>query len=1182
MSFSGFFSSFGGAFGGALGGGIFSTIGRFAGSMLGKYLDESSHTPDEYFHYKKQLEFLFLTSNVLNKPIPLVFGKAKVYGHIIWAKPINEVENTSTNTQYFADSHYAKNIHHSISYLYYANFAMAICEGEIEKIEKVWANEELIDLSNYNYTLYVGSEDQNPDPLIQQEYGPKTCAFRGVAYIVFKDLPLGDFGNAIPQFSFEVVRKSYVPTVKTVEDLVRSMIIIPGSGEFVYDTKIQYKIYKTEDGAELDRQILNSHNHKGIANSVHSLDQLLSVCPNLESVGLVVCWFANSLNIRDCYILPAVEYQDANSSTSEEWRVGRFTRETAKLIGRDGMHPRYGGSVNDASLIRYLEELKKRNLQVMLYPMFFMDLHGKPWRGHLTGDAEHIEQFFNKDGGYNNFILHYANLTKNLVSSFVIGSELKKVTSIRDHSHNFPAVYELIKLASQVKNIVGNNVKVTYAADWSEYHHTEGGWFHLDPLWASPYIDFVGIDAYVPITFSANSHISDEEIVKGWHSGEGFDYYLDEEKNKIPLDANYAWKNFHHWWSNVHVNPDGSQTLWQPKMKKICFTEFGYPSIDKATNQPNVFFDPNCVDGGAPLYSNSATDFSIQRRAIKASIEYWQDDEMLEDMYLWTWDARPYPAWPHYSIWTDGYLWEKGHWVNNKFGLVSLASIVTSICKNAGILANQIDVKTLDIPVEGVIFNKNISAIDAINLLRCCYFFDMYQDQDKLIFLKRGLSSILHIDEQDLIKLATSKTKSSNSLQLYEVTSNQAMNQISIGFINENKKYNLDSAYINVDAQTDRKIHFLYLPILMSNIEAERISLMIISNSKVENKVLVFTLPVSYLHLNPCDILVLTIYNITYCVRIIDIELNIFTLKITALPEDTKVYFLPRARQPQTFEFSQPNEECLFLNLPQLPWLENKQNYVHLAYSSQASSNLYASLDNQTFDRILELNNHGVIGVVLSFENNPHADIYLIDHRSKFVIYSKQNLVSVSDGELFQKLNFAVIGGEIIRFQNVQKVSENTYEISKLIRGEMLTECCIHNHYNGEKFAIIGRNINSIKVDESLVERQLYFKINAETHMFQMTNNIKPLITKLTYTLEDDLLVLRWVMRSSIYDDWIRKQTSESEKYIVALTRNGCEIKLETHESGISVNLPTSFAPLINVAIYSYSSLELLFNFDIV
>nr|WP_084686963.1 glycoside hydrolase TIM-barrel-like domain-containing protein [Rickettsia tamurae] len=84
--------------------------------------------------------------------------------------------------------------------------------------------------------------------------------------------------------------------------------------------------------------------------------------------------------------------------------------------------------------------------------------------------------------------------------------------------------------------------------------------------------------------------------------------------------------------------------------EKIWFTEFGFPSINKAPNQPNVFFDPKCTNGGSPKYSSAGMDFSVQRTAIKGFIEYWQMQEYIEEMFLWTWDARPYPAYGHTVI----------------------------------------------------------------------------------------------------------------------------------------------------------------------------------------------------------------------------------------------------------------------------------------------------------------------------------------------------------------------------------------------------------------------------------------------------------------------------------------------------------------------------------------------------
>lgn len=57
-----------------------------------------------------------------------------------------------------------------------------------------------------NIEVYLGSETQEPDPIIESYEGAGNVpAFRGTAYIVFRNLPLGNYGNAIPQIAAEVV-----------------------------------------------------------------------------------------------------------------------------------------------------------------------------------------------------------------------------------------------------------------------------------------------------------------------------------------------------------------------------------------------------------------------------------------------------------------------------------------------------------------------------------------------------------------------------------------------------------------------------------------------------------------------------------------------------------------------------------------------------------------------------------------------------------------------------------------------------------------------------------------------------------------------------------------------------------------------------------------------------------------
>ncbi|MFQ8433711.1 glycoside hydrolase TIM-barrel-like domain-containing protein [Amaricoccus sp. W119] len=99
-------------------------------------------------------------------------------------------------------------------------------------------------------------------------------------------------------------------------------------------------------------------------------------------------------------------------------------------------------------------------------------------------------------------ILHYAHLCAAAggVDAFLIGSELRGLTTLRSDASTYPAVAALVDLASDVRGILEPDTAISYAADWSEYfgHHPDDGSgdvrFHLDPLWADPNISFVGID----------------------------------------------------------------------------------------------------------------------------------------------------------------------------------------------------------------------------------------------------------------------------------------------------------------------------------------------------------------------------------------------------------------------------------------------------------------------------------------------------------------------------------------------------------------------------------------------------------------------------------------------------------------------------------------------------------------
>ena len=198
---------------------------------------------------------------------------------------------------------------------------------------------------------------------------------------------------------------------------------------------------------------------------------------------------------------------------------------------------------------------------------------------------------------------------KDYVDVFLIGNELLGLTSICNENNNFIAVDNLVALAEKVRKIVGNDVKISYAAGYKEYHSLNG-YYNLDKLWSDKNIDFVGINAFFPLTSSTQDSITKDSIKNAWFSGEGYDF-IDNEL----VEPKNAYKNIEYWWKNKHINIDNTITSWIEESKKIWFISYGFRSIDATTNEPYKNINE------LPIYSTGESSFYAQRLAIEATEE---------------------------------------------------------------------------------------------------------------------------------------------------------------------------------------------------------------------------------------------------------------------------------------------------------------------------------------------------------------------------------------------------------------------------------------------------------------------------------------------------------------------------------------------------------------------------------
>ena len=191
-------SALGAGFGGTILGLSGAAIGGMIGSAVGSVADAwivGSMTPNQRVEGAR-LESLRVTSATEGANVPRLFGRMKLAGNIIWATDFIETFRTTTQGGGKGGGGGVT----TTTALYSASFAVALCEGPITGIGRIWADGKPMDMTGVTWRWFPGDEAQTPDPFISAKMGAaNTPAYRGTAYVVLEELDLSPFGNRLPQ-----------------------------------------------------------------------------------------------------------------------------------------------------------------------------------------------------------------------------------------------------------------------------------------------------------------------------------------------------------------------------------------------------------------------------------------------------------------------------------------------------------------------------------------------------------------------------------------------------------------------------------------------------------------------------------------------------------------------------------------------------------------------------------------------------------------------------------------------------------------------------------------------------------------------------------------------------------------------------------------------------------------------
>ena len=821
-------AALGSGFGGTVLGLSGAVIGRAVGATFGRAIDQSVLGGGSDPVQMGRVDRFRLMGASEGSAVPRIWGRVRVSGQVIWATRFQENVTTSGGGKGAPRPK-------TTEFSYSVSLAVALCEGVISRVGRIWADGNEIEPGSLNMAVYTGSADQLPDPKITAVEGAGLApAYRGIAYVVIEDLDLQAYGNRVPQFSFEVIRPAQGTAAAEYPDLSRiipGVCMVPGTGEYAYaTTPVHYAL-----GRGVNRTA-NVNSASGLTDFATSLDHLTQELPGCGALSLVVSWFGGDLRCGVCEVRPKVE-QKVNDGVGMPWSVSGVTRAAAVEISKLDGRSVYGGTPTDKSVIEAIKAAKLAGQAVTFYPFILMDqmagnvlpdpyglTNGQsvlPWRGRITldkapgksgtadrtvaADAQ-VAAFFGAatpaqftrlgetviysgpaQWRYRRFILHYAHLCAAAggVQAFCIGSEMRGLTQIRGAADSFPAVTALRQLAAEVRVILGPATKISYAADWSEYfgYRADGNvYFHLDPLWADPAIDFIGIDNYMPLADWREGEAHADAGFGAIHNaaylraniagGEGFDWYYDGPEGeaaqlRLPITDGaygepwvYRYKDLRGWWGQSHFNRTAgvraaTPTAWLPQSKPIRFTEFGCAAVDKGANQPNRFLDPKSAESGLPKYSDGRRDDLMQLAYFQAMHAHWTDPasnptsalyagRMVDyaNSLAWAWDARPFPDFPrNIALWSDGANYDTGHWLNGRASGQHLAAVLGEICETAG--AAPTDLTRASGYLRGYSLSETVTARAALQPLLMAYPTEVVEREGQLQFRPRtGLGAV--------------------------------------------------------------------------------------------------------------------------------------------------------------------------------------------------------------------------------------------------------------------------------------------------------------------------------------------------------------------------------------------------------------------------------------------------------
>jgi hypothetical protein len=510
--------------------------------------------------------------------------------------------------------------------------------------------------------------------------------------------------------------------------------------------------------------------------------------------------------------------------------------------------------------------------------------------------------------------------------------------------------------------------------------------------------------------------------------------------------------------------------------------ELGCPAVNKGANRPNVFVDPKSSETALPYFSNGERDDLIQRRFLEAHLNYWADGANnpgsgeyagpmvdVDNIYVWTWDARPFPFFPSRAdVWGDSANYRLGHWMNGRLGSVILADLVPAVCARAGFA--DADASNISGLVTGFVIDSTMSARDALAPLALAYHFDGVESEGVIRFMARGRPIVATLGEDDLA-LPEESTLGVNFNRAQETDLSAASR---IAYADAAADYRQAVAEARRLVGASGRVAESSLPIVLDQGQAIGIGERLLQDAWVMRETASFTLPPSRIALDPADDIVLGVGDRDHRLRIGEIN-DAVGREVSAAATDPSIYeplVGPDRGVLATGGTAQTGRALLaFMDMPlltgaEIPW---SPHVAALASPWPGSVLVYRSPIDSGFTLDRAVAKAATMGELV-FDLYAGPTGRWDKGNELFVSLYNGAFASVSDIQLLGGANALAIENEdgeweVLQFRDAELIAPGQWKLTALLRGQAGTE--------GAMRSPVAAGARVVVLDDALVQLSL-------------------------------------------------------------------------------------------------------------